>query len=414
MNQEIKQEVDYCLNCKAKPCSINGCPLNNDIPAFIKEIKQERYEEAYKILIKTTVLPSICGRICPHYKQCMGACIRGIKGEAVDIGLLESYIGDIAINNNYKIEKKDTQNRRIAIIGGGPAGLTAAAFLAKNGNKVTIYEKYNYLGGLLIHGIPEFRLPRESIKKSIDKILDLGIEVKYNKELGKNLDLQSLKKDYDSIILAFGANKSLKMNVEGENLNGVYGGNELLEYNKHPNYKDKTITIIGGGNVAIDIARTIKRLGAKKIIVVYRRGKEEMPAEKKEVEDAIKEGVEFLFKNNVVKIIGKDHVEKIELIKTELLKIEGDNRLHPVNIKNTNYEVITDIVIMAIGSCTENFVRNLGLDLNPKGYIKVNEDGQSSCSKIYAIGDVAGKIQTVALAAKSGRDVAEKINLCLT
>lgn len=409
MDNKIKEMAEYCLNCKNKPCSQKGCPLNNDIPTFIGYIKEEKYEEAYKTLTKTTVLPAICGRICPHFKQCMGSCIRGIKGNPVNIGQLETCIGDIAIENGYKIEKQNIQSKKIAIIGGGPSGLTAAAFLAKKGNKVTIYEKYNYLGGLLMHGIPEFRLPRDTIKESINKILELGIEVKYDQELGRNLKLENLEKEYDNIILAFGANVSSKMGIEGENLKGVYGGNELLEYNNNPNYEGKTVIINGGGNVAMDTARTIKRLGANKVFVVYRRSREEMPAERKEIEDAIKDGVKFLFQHNIVKIIGKEKVEKIEVIKTELVKKEGEARLTPVNIENSNYEIEADFVIMAIGSKPSNFVKKLGLELDSKGKIKVNEQGQTSNKKIYAIGDLAGNISTVAWAAKSGRDVAEVI-----
>ena len=222
----IKEKAEYCLNCKNKPCSLKGCPLNNDIPEFINAVKQEQFENAYEILTETTVLPSICGRICPHFKQCMGSCVRGIKADAVEIGNLEAFIGDMAIEKEYTIKKKVLSNKKVAIIGGGPAGLTAAAFLARAGNKVTIYEKYNYLGGLLVHGIPEFRLPRKIIEKSIDKILELGINVEYNKELGKNLDLKELEKKYDNIILAFGANVSKKMKIEGEDLLDVYGANE--------------------------------------------------------------------------------------------------------------------------------------------------------------------------------------------
>ena len=411
MDNRIKEMAEYCLNCKNKPCSQKGCPLNNDIPEFIKYIKEENYEQAFKVLTKTTVLPAICGRICPHYKQCMGSCIRGIKGEPVNIGELEAYIGDFAIKNGYKIEKHNThvQDKKIAIIGGGPAGLTAAAFLAKKGNKVTIYEKYDYLGGLLMHGIPDFRLPKEVIKKSIDKILNLGINVKYNQELGLNLNLEDLEKEYDNIILAFGANVSSKMGIEGENLKGVFGGNELLEYNNHPDYEGKTVIVNGGGNVAMDTARTIKRLGAEKVFVVYRRSREEMPAEQKEIEDAIKDEVEFLFQHNIVKIIGKEKVEKIELIKTELVKKEGEDRLTPVNLENSNYEIDADFVIMAIGSKPSNFVKKLGLELDSKGKIKVNEHGQTSNKKIYAIGDLAGNISTVAWAAKSGRDVVQSL-----
>lgn len=409
--KNINEEAGYCLNCKMKPCSIKGCPLNNNIPEFINSIKEQNYKKAYETLSKTTVLPSICGRICPHFKQCMGSCVRGIKGEPVNIGTLEAFIGDWAIENNYKVKKENTQNKKIAIIGGGPAGLTCAAFLAKRGNNVTIYEKYNYLGGLLVHGIPEFRLPRNTLKKSIDKIIELGIQVKYNMELGKNIFLEELENHYDNIVLAIGANVSSKMGIEGEDLEGVYGGNELLEYNIHPNYIDKTVVINGGGNVAMDTARTIKRLGAKKVIVVYRRAREQMPAEQKEIEDAINEGVDFLFQHNILKIIGKDKVQGIEVVKTKLVQKEGDTRLSPVNIENSNYELQADYVIMAIGSKPQEFVKKLNLDTNKYGYIKVDENGKTSSPKIYAIGDLAGNMSTVAWACRSGRDVAEKINL---
>lgn len=429
----IKEKANYCLNCKTKPCSANGCPLNNDIPNFINAIKQEQYEKAYEILTKTTVLPSICGRICPHYKQCMGSCVRGIKGEPVQVGELEACVGDMAIKNHYMIKDLNYKNidyedekinkaksikkevikstKKIAIIGGGPAGLTAAAFLARKGNKVTIYERYDYLGGLLIHGIPEFRLSREIVKKSLDKILELGIYIKFNQELGKNLDLKVLEKNYDNIILAFGANISSKINIDGEDLEGVLGANELLEYNNHPKYDGKIVVINGGGNVAMDTARTIKRLGAKKVIVTYRRAREQMPAEQKEIEDAINEGIEFLFQHNIKRIIGEKHVQEIEVSKNNLIKKQGEKRLFPVEIENSNYIIKADYVIMAIGSHPADFIKNIGLELNEKGYIKVDKNGKTSNSKIYAVGDLAGNISTVAWAAKSGRDVAKTIDL---
>lgn len=419
--EQIREKSEYCLNCKIKPCSVKGCPLNNDIPTFIKLVKEEKYQEAFNVLTQTTVLPAICGRICPHQKQCQGSCVRGIKGQPVSIGNLEALVGDIAIQKGYKIQKSNksaednqeiSDNKlRIAIIGSGPAGLTAAAFLAKNDAKVTIYEKYNYLGGLLVHGIPEFRLSKEIVKKSIEKVLELGIDVKYNQELGKNIKLSDLEKEYDIILLAFGANISSKMGISGENLKGVFGGNELLEHNTHPDYTNKIVIVNGGGNVAMDTARTIKRLGAKKVLVVYRRAREQMPAEDKEIEEAMSEGIEFLFQNNIVKIIGNENneVSKIELIKTELIQKEGETRLLPVNIEGSNYEIDVDYVIMAIGAHPEEFVNDLGLELTKYGNIKVNEDGQTSNKKIYAIGDLAGNKGTVAWAARSGRDVAEKI-----
>lgn len=287
--EEIKEKVNYCLNCKIKPCSVKGCPLENNIPDFIKAVKEENYKQAYEILSQTTVLPGICGKICPHMKQCQGSCVRGIKGEPVSIGNIENFIFEKAEKENYSLKeamiarkksneievptsnkteetqkRKKISNKKVAIIGGGPAGLTCAAFLARDGVNVTIYEKYDYLGGLLVHGIPEFRLPKTRVQETVKRILNLGIRVEYNKELGKNLKLEELEKEYDAIFISIGANKSTKMGVKGENLEGVYGGNELLEYNMHPDYAGKTVSIIGGGNVAMDCARTIKRLRSKR------------------------------------------------------------------------------------------------------------------------------------------------------
>ena len=305
--------------------------------------------------------------------------------------------------------KEKQKNKKIAVIGGGPTGLTASAFLARNGFKVTIYEKYNYLGGLLVHGIPEFRLSKEIVEKTVQKILKLGIEVKYNQELEKDIFLQELEKGYDAILLCIGANKSSKMGVEGENLKGVFGGNELLEYNLHPDYKNKIVSVIGGGNVAMDCARTIKRLGAKEVNIIYRRAESQMPAEEKEIEEAKKEGIKFLFQNNIAKIIGNEKVEKLELIKTELVKKENEERLVPVNIENSNYTIDTDYVVMALGSNVEQYVKNLGLKTNKWGNIEVNEKYQTSNPKIYAGGDLAGTKSTVAWAAYSGREAAKNI-----
>ena len=410
--KEINEMAGYCLNCPVKPCSKKGCPLGNNIPAFIKEVKEENYKKAYEILSETTVLSAVCGRICPHTKQCEGSCVRGIKGNPVNIGELERIVGDVAIKEKYKIssEKNEKNNMKIAIIGSGPAGLTAAGFLLKNGYDVTIYEKHDYLGGLLVHGIPEFRLPKKIVKETIDKILDLGLKVEYNKELGKNLEIDELCKEYDAIFIAIGANISTQMGVEGENLEGVFGGNELLEKGIHPNYKGKKVAVIGGGNVAMDCARTIQKLGAESVKVIYRRAEEQMPAEKKEIESAKQEGIEFLFQNNIVKIIGNKHVEKVELIKTELVEKEGESRKVPVNIKDSNYLLDIDYIVMALGSKTEKeIVDELNLKLNQWGYIEINESKQTSNPKIFAGGDVAGEKSTVAYAARSGRDAAYAI-----
>lgn len=413
MKNEKQEETIKCLNCKLKPCSQKGCPLHNNIPGFIEALKKEEYVKSYRILSETTVLSGICGKICPHDKQCQGSCVRGIKGKPVSIGELENFVYEKAKEQNYKLadcyEKKEKKNKKVAIIGGGPSGLTCAAFLAKEGIDVTIYEKYTYLGGLLVFGIPEFRLEKNRVEEVVKQILELGIKVEYEKELGRNLKLEELEKEYDAIFLSIGANKSTKMGIEGEELNGVYGGNELLEYNLHPEYKNKNVAIIGGGNVAIDCARTIKKLGAKKVTILYRREEEQMPAERKEIEEAKKEGIEFAFKNNIVKIIGEKSVEKIELIRTELIKKEEEERLSPVNIENSNYTIDMDYVIMALGSKTSETVNKIGLELNKWGNIKIDEKYRTSKEKVYAGGDLAGIKGTVAWAAYSGREAAKNI-----
>ena len=444
LSKEMQEKVNYCLNCKVKPCSNKGCPLNNDIPTFIRLVKEGNMEEAYYTLLKTSILGSVCGRICPHYKQCMGSCVRGIKGESVQIGGIEAYISDYGLEHNLikNIEKtEELKGKNIAVIGGGPAGLTASYFLAKAGANITIYEKHNSLGGILEHGIPEFRLDPKVLKKTVNSILSLGINVKYNVEVMTNnnqeitdttnnqerqdkktnniegklkeqektkISIESIASKYDATILAIGANVSSKMNIPGEDLEGVYGGNELLENKNYPDFKGKIVAVSGGGNVAMDTARTVARLGAKKVFVIYRRAEEQMPAERKEIEDAKKEGIEFLFRNNITKIMGSGKAEEIECIKTKLVQKEGETRLSPVNIEGSNYRMRMDYVVMAVGSKPEE--KDIaGFEKNKWGYVNTDEEKKTSIKNVYAIGDIAGNKQTVAWAARSGRDVALEI-----
>ncbi len=411
---KIIELANECFGCPIKPCQ-KGCPLGNDTTGFISLVKEQKYKEAFELLSNTTVLMPICGRVCPHTKQCQGKCIRAIKSDAVEIGQMEAFIGDLAIENDWKFpvaKKEDEKDCKVAIVGGGPAGLTCAQFLRRAGIQVTIFEKYDYLGGILKHGIPDFRLDKDKLNKWIDKIIESGIKVEYGKELGNNLSMEELEKNFDSIFLSFGANVSTKMGIPGEDLNGVYGGNEYLESTPIIDLRGKTIVVSGGGNVAMDVSRTIKRSGAEHVYVVYRRSEKEMPAEQKEIDEAKEDGVEFLFQNNILKVNGNNEgkVKSIECIKTELVQKEGETRLSPVNIDGSNYELECDYVIMAIGSKPEDkVVKSLGVELDRKGRIVVDENGRTSKENIYAGGDIAENMGTVAYAARAGRNVAEAI-----
>ena len=401
---EIKKLADFCVSCVTKPCQL-GCPLNNDTTGFIKAVKNDNYEEAFKILSNTTVMPAICGKICPHEKQCQGSCVKRVSYEAVRIGDIESFIGDLAIENDWKFLKKSKKNKKILVVGSGPAGLTCAAFLAKEGYQVTLYEKHDYLGGLLYHGIPAFRLNKDLVKKTIDKILDLGIEVHTNMTLGKDFSLDEVKDKYDAIFLGIGANISKMMEIPGEDLTGVYGGNELLEKAIHPDYTDKKVFVIGGGNVAMDVARTVKRLGAKEVTILYRRDKEDMPAEKVEIKETVLDDVKFLYKTKLVKILGKDKVQKIECIKTKL----NDEEKY-VDVDGSNFILDADYVMMAIGSKADDDVLDtLGLERKENGYLSTNDNDQTSDEKIFAAGDLTGTKSTVAWACRKGRDAAYSI-----
>ena len=407
----ILEKANYCASCVTKPCQV-GCPFNNNITSFIKDIKNEDYEHAYRVLCQTTVLPAVCGRVCPYDKQCQGACVKKVSYDAVRIGELEAFIGDLSIKNNWSIVRNDCPKRweKVAIVGGGPSGLVCAAFLAINGISSVIYEKHNYLGGILSHGIPEFRLPKDILKKTIDKILNLGVEVKFNQELGRDITLDYLEKEYDAVFLGIGGNISLKMHIPGEDLSGVYGGNEILENNSHPDYHGKTVVVSGGGNVAMDVSRTVKRLGAEHVYVIYRRGEKEMPATKEEIADAKKDGVEFLFQHNILKIDGVTKVKGVEVIKTDLIQKEGESRLSPVNIEGSNYHIPCDYVMMAIGSMVEeSVVSGLGLERTPRGKVKIDKEGRTSRVNIFAGGDLTNTPGTVAFAGRSGRDAAYAI-----
>lgn len=403
---ELQTKTEYCLNCKNKPC-MSGCPLGNDIPEFIALAKEKEYKKAYEILSKTTVMPFVCGEICPKSKQCQGKCVRSIKGESVSIGYIENAIGQMAIDNKWciPVEKQALNGKKVAIVGAGPAGITASIWLARSGWSVTIFEKHEKIGGILRYGIPEFRLDKKYIDVLEEQMKSLGIKIETNHELGKDIQIPELTLKYDVVFLSKGANVSGKMGIPGEEFTHVLGANELLENANYPDYRDKKVIIVGGGNVALDASRTIKRLGAKEVTIVYRRAREQMPAEQVEVEDAIKEGVNFLFQVNLKKI----EERKVYAVKTELIKKEGEARAIPVEIPESKFSIDADYVVMAIGSSLNKNGLD-GIELNEKGYIKINEDYQTSIQHVYAAGDNVGGIATVAWASFYGREAAKVIN----
>ncbi len=401
---EVKIAASKCETCVTKPCQI-GCPLNIDIPEFIENVKNNNYGEAFKVLCKSTVLPSVCGKICPVDKQCQGSCAKKVSYDPVEIGKIESYVGDLAVENGWKLPRKSKKKERIAVIGSGPSGLTCAGFLAENGYQVTIYEKHEYLGGLLYHGIPKFRLNKELVSKVIKQILDLGIEVKTNVSLGKDISLKELEKEYDAVFLGLGANVSKMMGLSGEELNGVYGANELLENLVQVDYTSKRVVVIGGGGVSIDMARTAIKEGASEVGIIYRRSRSEMSAEMNDIRAAKKEGIKFLFQTNVIKVIGEDKVTGIECVKTTL-----DKEKKAINVEGSNFVIDTDVVIMAVGSRADSeLLESLKLDVKENGYLMVNSNNQTSNPKIFAAGDLTGAKSTVAWACRNGRDTAYSI-----
>ena len=418
-------EADRCLNCKHKPC-VSGCPVGINIPGFISKIKEKDYEGAFDIIHQSSALPAVCGRVCPQEVQCEAKCVRGIKGEPVGIGRLERFVADY--HNNHKKEenvKPNSNGHKVAIIGSGPAGLTCAGSLGQKGYDVTIFEALHTPGGVLVYGIPEFRLPKSIVEKEIENLKTLGVKIETNMVIGKVLSIDELLEDFgfEAIFIASGAGLPKFMGIPGENLKGVFSANEILtRVNLMKAYKEgastpiknsKNVVVVGGGNVAMDAARCAKRLGAN-VTIVYRRSLEELPARKEEVHHAMEEGIVFKLLTNPVELIGDETqtVAKVKCVEMELGEPDASGRRKPVVKPDSQFELDADCVIMALGTSPNPLIKSTtsGLETEKWGGIITNEDGLTSREGIYAGGDAVTGAATVILAMGAGKKAAEAID----
>ncbi|MDQ5983259.1 MAG: Glutamate synthase [NADPH] small chain [Eubacteriales bacterium SKADARSKE-1] len=419
-------EASRCLNCKNKPC-VSGCPVSIDIPAFISKIKEKDFLEAFKIISQSSSLPSVCGRVCPQERQCEHNCVRGLKGDSVAIGCLERFISDWYRENQKEPFKKVSQNgHKVAIIGSGPAGLSCAGELAKKGYNVTVFEALHTIGGVLVYGIPEFRLPKSIVESEIKDLSDLGVKFETNTVIGKTLSIMDLFEDgFEYIFIASGAGLPRFMNIPGENLNGVFSANEFLtrinlmkaykNSNDTPIWNGKNVAVVGGGNVAIDAARCALRLGAENVYIVYRRSEKELPARREEVAHAKEEGITFKLLSNPVKVTGDDtkKVIGLECTKMQLSDNDASGRCSSLPIPNSNYTIECDCVIMAIGTTPNPLIKNTTPDLKTNshgGIIVDKETGLTSIPNIYAGGDVVTGAATVILAMGAGKSASLAID----
>ena len=423
--EQAVNEAERCLNCKTKPC-VGGCPVAIDIPAFITKIKERDFEGAYQIIAKSSALPAVCGRVCPQETQCESKCVRGIKGEPVAIGRLERFVADWHNANATEMPTKPESNgHKCAIIGAGPSGLTCAGDLARMGYEVTIFEALHLTGGVLVYGIPEFRLPKKIVQREIENLKALGVKVETNVVVGRTIEIDELfAMGYESIFIGSGAGLPNFMNIPGENLKGVYSANEFLTrvnlmkaYLKHSDtpIKDcKNVAVVGGGNVAMDAARSAKRLGAENVYIVYRRGMEELPARKEEVEHAEEEGIIFKTLTNPVEVLGDEHkfVTGIKCVEMELGEPDASGRRRPIVKPDSEFVLDVDCVIMSIGTSPNPLIRNTtkGLETNKWGCFIADENGLTSREGVYAGGDAVTGAATVILAMGAGKTAAKAMD----
>ena len=419
-------EARRCLNCPKKPCQ-SACPVQIDIPAFIERVANEDMDGAFEILSKSTSLPAVCGRVCPQENQCEGKCVRGIKGEAVGIGRLERFVADYHREHCTDTPEMPEQNgHKVAVIGAGPSGLTVAGDLAKMGYKVTIYEALHLAGGVLVYGIPEFSLPKAIVQKEIDNLKAIGVDVETNMVIGKVLTIDELfEMGNEAVYVGSGAGLPRFMNIPGESLKGVYSANEFLtrinlmkaykEGSKTPIQHAKKVAVVGGGNVAMDAARSAKRLGAEEVYIVYRRGMEELPARKEEVEHAEEEGIIFKTLHNPVEILGDEDglVSGMKCVEMELGEPDESGRRRPIVKEGSEFVLDVDSVIMSIGTSPNPLIRSTtpGLDANNRGcLITKDEKGETTREGVYAGGDAVTGAATVILAMGAGKEAAKAID----
>ena len=425
--EEAMEEAARCLNCKNAKC-VSGCPVNIDIPGFIKEIKEGNFDEAYKVIGKSSSLPAICGRVCPQETQCEGLCIRGIKGEAVSIGKLERFVADHALTNGIKPAPAESKNgHKVAVIGAGPAGLTCAGDLAKKGYDVTIFEGLHKPGGVLSYGIPEFRLPKDKVVSvEIENVKSLGVKIETNVIIGKSITIDELMEDegFEAVFIGSGAGLPMFMGIPGETALGVFSANEYLtRSNLMKAYLDdyatpikvgKKVAVVGGGNVAMDAARTALRLGAE-VHIIYRRSEKELPARAEEVHHAKEEGIIFNLLTNPKEILVNEEgqVRGIRVIKMELGEPDASGRRRPVEIPGSEFDVEVDTVIMALGTSPNPLISSTtaGLDTNKRKCIVASEEnGQTSKEGVFAGGDAVTGAATVILAMGAGKAAAKGID----